>query len=261
MTLDFPLAFRSEWLKRKRSFAGWLVLAGALFTPAIIVALRLVNHAKLPALYASDTFWPALWRSAWESTAMLLLPIAAILATSLVTQIEYRNNAWKQVHVLPLRPATIYCAKLAVILVLVAQYLVVFNVGVALAAFVPWLLVGGVPWPAGTLSPSFVFAENVRYFVDCLPIVAVQYLVALRARNFLVPLGVGFAAWVCALGSLTWEYSYALPYTHTMLDYLSGGPPGKATVPAIGVQPFALGYFVVFALVGYRLFVGKPQKG
>ena len=261
MTPEFSIVLRSEWLKRRRSFAGWLVLGGALFTPAIIIAVRLVNHAKLPALYANPAFWPSLWRSAWESMAMLLLPIAAILATSLVTQIEFRNNAWKQVHVLPLHPAAIYLAKLAVILVIVVQLLALFSAGIGLAATIPWLLVPGVPWPADTLSPSFVFTENLRYFVDCLPIVAAQYAIALRSRNYLVPLGVGFVAWIGALGLLQWKYAFVFPYTYAMLDYLSGGPAGKVTLPAIGTQPYALGYFVAFAVAGYWLFATNARKG
>ena len=261
MTLDFPMVLRCEWLKRRRSFAGWLVLGGALFTPAIIIAVRLVQHAKLPALYANPAFWPSLWRSAWESMAMLLLPIAAILATSLVAQIEFRNNAWKQVRTLPLHPATIYAAKLAVILVLIGQLLALFSVGIWLAAAVPWLFVAGVPWPSDMLSPSFVFAQNARYFVDCLPIVAAQYAIALHSRNYLVPLGAGFVAWIGALGLLQWKYAFVFPYTYTMLDYLGGEPAGKVTVPAIGTAPYALGYAAVFAVAGYVLFATKRQKG
>ncbi|HJU39131.1 MAG TPA: ABC transporter permease [Tahibacter sp.] len=261
MTIDLPLVLRSEWLKRRRSFAGWLVVGGALFTPAIIIAVRLVQHAKLPALYANPAFWPSLWRSAWESMAMLLLPVAAVLATSLVTQIEYRNNAWKQVRTLPLHPAAIYVAKLVVVLVLIVQLLALFSVGIWLAAAVPWLAAKNTPWPAGMLDPWFVFAQNARYFVDCLPIVAAQYALALSSRNYLVPLGAGFVAWIAALGLLPWKYAYVFPYTYTMLDYLAREPVAKVFVPDGGVQPFALAWFVVFAVAGYVLFVARPYKG
>lgn len=162
---------------------------------------------------------------------------------------------------LPLHPATIYTTKLAVILVLIVQLLALFSVGIWLAAVLPWLLVAGVPWPSDALSPSFVFAENGRYFIDCLPIVAAQYAIALHSRNYLVPLGAGFVAWIAAIGLLQWKYAYVFPYTCTMLDYLSGGPAGKVTVPAIGVQPFALAWFMVFAIAGDALFATKRQKG
>ena len=32
----------------------------------------------------------------------VFLPLGAILSTSLITQIEYKNNTWKQLHTLPL---------------------------------------------------------------------------------------------------------------------------------------------------------------
>ena len=38
----------------------------------------------------------------------LLLPMGVILVTSLVAQVEVRNNAWKQVHSAPLPYATLF---------------------------------------------------------------------------------------------------------------------------------------------------------
>ena len=109
---DYVRSFKSEWLKKKRSLGSWLVVVGSLFTPAIIVASRLIHHGKLPGLYVSSTFWTSLWKSAWESMAIFFLPMAAILVTSLITQIEYRSNAWKQVHALPLSTGVIFFSKL-----------------------------------------------------------------------------------------------------------------------------------------------------
>ena len=44
MSSTFVHAFQGEWLKKKRSLASWLVIAGSFFTPAIrhaITTLRL----------------------------------------------------------------------------------------------------------------------------------------------------------------------------------------------------------------------------
>lgn len=89
-------ALRSEWLKRRRSAASFLLLGGSLFTPGIITAVRLLHYKTLPALYATDGFWEKLWRSSWESMAVFFLPMTAILATSLVLQIEFKSNAWNR---------------------------------------------------------------------------------------------------------------------------------------------------------------------
>lgn len=219
-----------------------------------------MNHDRLPQVYAADGFWTLLWRSSWESMAIFLLPMVAILATSLITQIEYRSNAWKQVHALPLSLASIFFSKLLVIILMIAQFLALFNLGVYLSAVVPWLLVGGVPCPATPPLRSFL-AQDALYFVDCLPIVAAQYLLSLRFKSFLVPIGVGFLAWVGALAALSWRMAYVVPYAYGMLTYLKDAPAGRAIVPTAGVHGFAVGYFVLFTASGYGLFVAKAQKG
>jgi hypothetical protein len=261
MTIDFIHAFQAEWLKKKRSLGSWLVVLGAFFTPAIVIVARLVKHDKLQSLYAADDFWILLWRNSWESMAIFFLPMAAILMTSLMTQIEYKNNAWKQVHALPLSATIIFFAKLAVILLMVAQLFVLFNVGIYFSAIVPYLMVDGTPYPNARVPLRFLLVENTLYFIDCLPIIAAQYLLSLRFKSFLVPIGFGFLAWVGALAALSWKFGYVLPYTYTMLNYLKDNPAGRTIVPVVAFHWLAIGYSILFTIVGYWLFVTKAQKG
>src|SRR4051812_30475363 len=147
MSGGFARAFQSEWLKRKRSLASWLVVAGSFFTPTIVIVARLINHERLYQVYSADGFWKELWKSSWESMAIFFLPMGAVLATSLITQLEFKNNAWKQVHALPLSLTAIFFSKLAVAVVMLVQFFVLFNLGVYLSAVAPYLLVSGVPFP------------------------------------------------------------------------------------------------------------------
>src|SRR5450432_3168395 len=75
---------------------------------------------------------------------LFLYSICVILAASLITQIEYKNNTWKQLHSLPLSFTTIFFSKLAVIIVMVLQFFIWFNIGIYLSALIPYLLVSGV---------------------------------------------------------------------------------------------------------------------
>jgi hypothetical protein len=258
---DFIHSFQSEWLKKKRSLGSWLIVVGSLFTPVIIIAARLAHHDKLPRLYASGTFWTSLWRSSWESMAIFFMPMAAILATSLITQIEFRNNAWKQVHTLPLSPATLFFSKLAVILVLMVQFFVLFDLGIYLSAVVPFLLLRNVPYPSAPLPLRSFLIDTGRYMIACLPIVAAQYLLSLRFKNFLVPVGMGFMTWVGALAALSWKFGYIVPYAYSMLTYLKDDPKGRTAVPAFQMHWLAIGYALLFTIGGYWLFVNKRQKG
>jgi hypothetical protein len=257
----FIHSFQSEWLKTKRSLAFWMVAIGGFFTPVIIIIARLVNYAKLPEIYSADTFWDKHWHSSWESMAVFFLPLGAILTTSLITQIEYKNNTWKQLHTLPLSYATIFFSKLAVIIVLMTLFFVLFNIGIYLSAIIPYLLVSGTPYPVQPPPWQRFLTEDALYFVDCLPIVALQYLISLRFKNFLVPVGLGFVFWVGALGALSWKFGYVIPYTYTMFNYLKDATQTRAVMPDVNIHLLAIGYFVVLTVISFILYITKKEKG
>jgi hypothetical protein len=261
MSFSFLHSFQSEWMKRKRSLASWMVLAGGFFTPTIIIIARLTHAEKLPDIYAKTEFWTQHWKNSWESMAIFLLPVGVIMATSLVTQLEYKNNTWKQLHTLPLTLTTIFFSKLTVILLMMVQFLLLFNLGIFLSALVPYWLVGGVPYPAGTIPYSFFMRQNIFYFIDCLPIIALQYCISIQFKNFLVPLGAGFLLWIGSIVSLSWKYGYSIPYTYCMYNYLSSGVQTKAAVPALNIHGLAIFYFGVITLASYILYITKKDKG
>jgi hypothetical protein len=142
----------------------------------------------MPALYVSPDFWNILWKQSWEAMATFFLPMGVILATALITQIEYKNNTWKQLHTTPQKFITIYFAKLAVIVVMMAGLFALFNVGIYLSGVIPALLYGSVSYPTAPIPFLLFLKENIKFFIDCLPILALQYLISLRFKNFLTRL-------------------------------------------------------------------------
>ncbi len=259
--MTFVHCFQGEWLKTRRSLAMWIAIIGGLFAPSVITLVRLLHPEALPVAYAAEDFWIRLWRTAWESMAIFLLPFGIILTTSVMTQIEFKNNTWKQVHTLPLHLTTIFFAKLAVIVLIVLLLFLVFNVGIYVSALVPCLLIGGVPYPSAPIPVADFLIENGLYFVDCLPILALQYLLSLRYKNFLVPVGIGAVLWVCALSSLSWNYGYVVPYTYTMFNFLKGETLGNAAMPTVNFHLLALGYFGVITGASLVLYMTNKEKG
>jgi Uncharacterized protein conserved in bacteria len=260
--MDFINSFQSEWLKKKRSLASWLVIVGAFFTPSIILLARIKNSGKLSDLYVADDFWLKLWNQTWESMAAFLLPIGIILAVSLITQIEYKNNTWKQLHATPQRFLTIFFAKFLVILLMLAEVFVLFNLGMYLSAVIPSMLFKSLPYPTAPIPYLNFLKININFFLDCLPILALQYLISLQFKNFLVPVGTGFVIWFLGIGLLPWEYSYIFPYNHSTLDFfISSGQSGNRKIPPFSIQHLALTYFACFTIASYVLYVAKKEKG
>jgi hypothetical protein len=193
--------------------------------------------------------------------AIFFLPLGAILATSLITQIEFKSNAWKQVHALPISAAVIFLSKLAVILVMLAEFLVLFNAGIYVSGMIPYLVVPGVPHPSGTFLSLPLLRENALYFVGCLPIVAAQYLMALRSNNVLIPIGIGFLAWVGALAAITSKFALWWPYSYTIIHYVKDQPKG-AHLPSLGETHWMAAIaFVLLTIVSYALFVSQKERG
>lgn len=261
MTASFVHAFRGEWLKSRRSFASWTVVAGSLFTPAIVAAVRLIRPRNLPALYAADAFWPNMWRACWESMAVFFLPLAAILATSLITQIEFKSNAWKQVHTLPVSTAVIFLSKLGVILVMMVLFLVLFSAGIYASGMLPSLVIPGVPYPKGSFLALPLLRENALYFVASLPIVAAQYLMALRSNNVLVPIGIGFMAWVAALAAVSSRFGIWWPYGYTTIHYLRDKPKGAHFAAFHELPWMAAIFFLLLTAVSYGMFATRNERG
>jgi hypothetical protein len=259
-----PILFasvRSEWLKQKRSLAAWLVMGGGLFIPGIILAIRILRPAGLPQVYRSASFWETLRTQSWESMSIVILPVVIILGASLITQLEYRNNTWKQLHATPQPFAAIFVAKLLILLAMVVQLFLWFNVGIYLAGIVPALLFSNVDVPASPIPFARFLKQDARFFVDALPMVGLQYLLSLRFRNFMVPLGVGMAMWIIAIGALTWEHNYVIPYSYVVIDYTMTVPSRVSHALPAPAPAFALGYFALFTAAGYVIYAAKGDKG
>lgn len=256
--MNFLYCFKAEWIKKRRSLAAWLVIIGGFFTPVIITCAAIYrSEATRKALLKPD-FWNKHWLASWDTIAMFLLPMGVILATSLVTQIEFKNNTWKQLHTTPQSYTRLFLAKLAVILTMLLQFLVIFSIGTYLSGILPSLIISNASWPTGAIPYQKIFSDSLFFFVDCLPIVAIQFLLSLQFKNFLVPVGGGMALWITSMVSLSWKYSYLVPFSQGALFYLKTSGRISKDLP---VHEVALLYFTVITGISYILYITKKEKG
>ncbi len=252
MTLLYSI--QTEWLKKKGSLASWLVVIGAFFTPSVLTLIQIMKPEKLPAKFQTPDFWEAFFKNSWQTMNVMLLPMGIILAISLITQLEYKNNAWKQLHATPQSLTAIFFAKFTVILLMQLQLFLLFTVGIYLSALIPSLVLADVQYPAQPFPYMYFLRESALYFIDVLPIVAIQYLLALQFRNFLIPVGAGLILMVTGIIMISWKYAYVYPYNYSMLYFIN-------RFPDLNIHALALGWFGGIMTVGYALYVTKKDKG
>ncbi|MCC6371509.1 MAG: ABC transporter permease [Bacteroidia bacterium] len=250
---EYINSIRSEHLKTKRSAAMWLCVAGGFFIPLIyLIGFIKMGHG-IKSYGTIVNPWEKHFMLCWQNMALFLLPMGIILAASLITQIEYKNNAWKQLHVAPQKPITTYLAKLSVILYMTLKFFVFFNVGIFISAMVPAFMFdgglpeSGIPW-------LFFLKVNTKFFISCLPVIATHYVLSLMIGNFIAPLGFGLAVLIGTLIGFRWEYIYFSPYS------FSGLVMQQRHLP-INLYLLSLLYFLVLVVVGYYLHQNKKQKG
>jgi hypothetical protein len=194
----------------------------------------------------------------------LLLPMLIVFIAYSVNNIEHKAETWKTLFSLPLSKLSVYSAKYLYAL---------FLVFICLALFLLFTL--GFGNLLGIVRPSLKFNEYhiagiltkvyFKLLLSSLGILSIQFLLSLLFRDFLKPMGIGFAATIAGVIMVgkDWQYAYLYPYSHALLTVKSihprGGGPGPATLDlnidlftkdifvsfAVAVSVFILGYFIV----------------
>jgi lantibiotic transport system permease protein len=251
--MKFTDSLQSEWLKTKRSAASWLCIFGGFFIPTIYMIMFLKDQASINMYYPFANVWKKHFLELWQHMAAFLLPMGVILASSLITQMEYKNNTWKQLHTTPQSFPRIFLAKFSVIALMTLKFFLFFNIGILLTGIIPSLLFDH-RLPVMPVPVSFFLIANLKIFVSCLPIIAIQYLISLRFKNFLVAIGAGLLGLIGTLIGLGWEYIFLSPYAYCAM--LIMGPK-----PDYNPQLAASVYFIVLMGISYFLYVSKKEKG
>ncbi|WP_315817523.1 ABC transporter permease [Paraflavitalea speifideaquila] len=130
---SFIINTKAEILKCRKTAAYWLTLLASVFVP-LLSWLMLVAKPEHFVKKLKPDAWHIFMNMCWEPAAAFFLPMYVILVTSLIVQIEYRNNSWKQVYASPRSYADIFFSKFLVIHLMIIASLVLFNVFMVISA-------------------------------------------------------------------------------------------------------------------------------
>lgn len=249
--MNYIYSLQSEWIKTKRSAASWLCIIGGFFIPLIYFIGFLKDKSSIND-YKFD-IWQKLFNQSWQNMAAFLLPMGVILASSLITQIEYKNNTWKQLHATPQTYTNIFIAKFSVIILMTIKFFIFFNIGVILSGLIPCILFDN-HLPKENLPIMYFIKWNIKYFITCLPIIAIQYLISLQFKNFLVPIGIGLLGLVGSLIGLSWKYIFISPYSYCAMTIMQAKR-------GFNIFQFSTIYFILIMLISYYLYISKKEKG
>lgn len=249
--MKFINSIQSEWIKTRRSSASWLCIFGGFFIPIIYTIASLYEGITLDQNPLGA--WQSHFMKLWQIMSGFLLPMGVILASSLITQLEYKNNTWKQLITTPQSLTQIYFSKLSVILLMTLKFFVFFNIGILLSGIIPSLIIDH-HLPQADFPIQVFLKQNGLFFITILPIIAIQYLISLQFKNFMVPIGFGILMLIGTLIGNQWEHIYISPYSFSFLKVF----PVPLT---FNLYNYAIIEFVLIMVISYYLFLNKKEKG
>lgn len=232
--MTFITSFRSEFLKIKRTSVIYLVLIAAFVIPFVMIFDPGSADPNNPDVNSADSFY----REAFMVFVFVFLPFFFVLVSTLLMQIEVRNNAWKQVLTSPQSFFHILLAKFAVLHVLAFTFLVIYNVYMIMSAAAINMIYGFDflayldRWPE-------LLKLNLIAYGSTMGISALSFWLALRSKNFIAPIALGILLWLIGpfvafelkLPHMD-KYVYAIPFTivskkfehqHALHQLISGG--------------------------------------
>jgi hypothetical protein len=238
-------SLRSEILKTKRTAAFYFTLVGA----AIVPSIYLLNAALDDISETKKDPFNAIFKLGSEMNGLVFFPFFVVLVCTLMPQIEYKNNTWKQVFASPQTKANIFIAKflnihLLMLLFMVANHLFMFMAAIAVHFIVPDLNLLNQP-----LNSHKLLVNGLNNYITVLAICSLQFWLGLRFRNFIVPIAIGLALWftgtLMVFDSQS-PYAKYFPYSFQIFSIL---PKIKSDLNQ--VEWTSLAYCLVFLVLGF----------
>ena len=265
----FILSFRSEFYKTRKTMGFW----SAVLLPLFICTLLFIGFFNKSDHLANQPGMMAWLQFAGAILAVmgsLLLPMLIVFVSYSVNSIEHKADTWKSLFSLPIPKWSVYSAKYVYAL---------FLVFLCLALFMLFTL--GFGNLLSMLKPELKFNEYhiekiltqiyLKLLLSSLGILSIQFLLSLLFRDFLKPMGIGFAATIAGVifANVDWRYAYLFPYSHPMLtikgllkNKMNTGPVlPEPTVDIFTRDIFvSLGIAVIVFILGYFIVLKKSVK-
>jgi hypothetical protein len=190
--MNLLISLRSELLKTKRTASFYLTLVGAAAVPFIFllnVLTECLGETRKDSLNR-------IFKLSAEMNGLVFFPMFVILICTLLPQIAFRNNTWKQVITSPQKKANVFLAKFLNIHLLLLLFLVANLVFMVLTIVAVHFIDPTLSLLKQPLNKRTVLLNTANAYTTALAVCANQFWIGLRFKNFIVPIATGIALWL-----------------------------------------------------------------
>lgn len=258
--MSFAITTQAELLKTKRTASFWLSIAGAALIPAIFFLAYFFNPEGVYKDLEKDP-WTEHFGLGWQILSSFLFPMYVILICTLIPQIEYKNNTWKQVFAAPQSYGNVYFSKFLTIHLMILFCYLLFNFFMIVTGVLISLVNSKFTFLDHAIDWSFLLKLNLKTYISILGITAIQYWLSLRFKNFIAPVGIGLAMLVGSIVAMGfhWKHVYKIPFAHPILTLKYAHMPNR---PFLENHEWnSIIYFAVILLIGFVDMRFRKEKG
>ncbi len=217
--MNLHISFRSELLKISGRPTLFLMIILCLLLPAVMIIVFDSDSIDDFKILDGDP-WTQYFLNGTKPMGFVFLPFFILMTCTLLPQLEYRNNTWKQLFSSPQSYAQIYISKFLIVQFLILIYLLSYIPLMTLSAAVTNIIHPAFGFSEHALDPVPVLGALTNSYVSALGISTLQFVIGMRSKSFILPIAIGFALWLTScmlLFDYKWEHADKSPYLFTLL--------------------------------------------
>ena len=254
--MSFPIAVKAELLKTKRTSVIYVALIASFIAPLMMFFFNGEEKDSMEALARNP--WNKFFKDGFQPILLVFMPVYVILITSLIPQLEHRNNTWKQVLTSPQSKFNIYFSKFFIIQLLILLFVLLHNLFTTLGLIGIDAVRHDLKLTSHSLDWRWLLRANGNAFISVFAISAFQFWLGVRFRNFIVPLAIGVGLWLSTMiivGGFNWPHGDKVPFAFPFMMVM----PSYKTLDFVVWSSLAYGIF--FSLIGFFDFAKRNRKG
>jgi hypothetical protein len=246
--MNLLISLRSEILKTKRSAAFYLAFITGTFG-VLIHLLEALTDGIDPGSRA--IIFDEMMTNNFQAAAFLMFPLFIIFTCTLLPQIEYKNNTWKQVLASPQPKWMVFVSRFLIVHLFIVVFLITDLLMMFLGAVILHFIEPGLNVLNQPVDVEEIFRMRAIVYAGLLGMCALQFWIGLRMKNFITPIAIGIALWITGTFIVTeikTDFAEYFPYSYHILF---------KKLETNNYLWFSIGYAVLFLVLGFLDFRKK----
>jgi len=180
---------------------------------------------------------------------LFFFPWFIILTCTLLPQIEYKNNTWKQVFTSPAAKVNIITAKYLTVHLLMLLFLLSTHLFMLIAILLANFIQPTLGLLNHLLDSDKIIANATNNYLTMLAVCSIQFWFGLRFKNFIVPVAIGFTLWLTGTLLALYFNSSIANYFPYSFQVFSNSPQHKLHLSKVVWASVA--YAILFSFICY----------